>query len=306
MRDLPSSGEDRVRSAKRRLVLDLFLRRDPFWSGVCDIRSRWNVSPVVGLPEPGVGGFPICYVPNSFGPRPPEPFGDEGERWSAQFRRWCSNLHTLHDLAVPIKARSTEYSAYDWEGFLSMCILFDPPGDKLEEFAEWLGWGPRGIGPRYAMHDPPIVHLRDPDKAEQAIKDFYEGFITAAFEKYVRPLGIAPEDAADLILKENPGLLDSWVRAETENRSRPFIEVKPHHTEQDVRSAFRLVSAKHATRPEGGRPNRDVLTTVQCAILADRHGWAYERIAEKYGWDPGSNIVGKYVEAGRRELQRCS
>ena len=83
---------------------------------------------------------------------------------------------------------------------------------------------------------------------------------------------------------------------------RAYIEVRPETTEQDVRSAYRMLAAAHEKRPKSGRPGRNPLAAMECAGLHDRCGWTYERIAEHCGWHDYT-AVSKYVAEGRKILE---
>lgn len=39
-----------VTDFRRRLVLQLFLRRGEFWDGVAAIRTEWNIAAKIGIP----------------------------------------------------------------------------------------------------------------------------------------------------------------------------------------------------------------------------------------------------------------
>lgn len=121
-------------------------------------------------------------------------------------------------------------------------------------------------------------------------------------EMYVHPQGVSSEEALESVRRERPELFERLMQELLDNESRPYIDVKPHHTWGDIKSAFQVLRALQDARPAPGPKNRDKLTAVQCAFLHDRHGWRYEDIAKKYGWDLGSNVVSKYIREGRRVL----
>lgn len=75
---------------------------------------------------------------------------------------------------------------------------------------------------------------------------------------------------------------------------RHYIKIDEHTTEDDVRYAFRMIARMHGRPPKGGRPRRDPLMGLQCAILYDRQNdrdpkdprrkkWTYEKLAKKFG-----------------------
>jgi hypothetical protein len=302
MLSLPSSGEHRTQQAKRRLVLDIFLRRGAAWERVRAIRERWGIEAQAQMP-PSSGG--IGYFPDSVGPPPEDQFGKQRERWQAKYYEWMADLSALCYAAVPEGARDSKYPLAEWQPFLSMCVCFDPPETQLEKFVEKMRWTHSNVVPRAggpSMHNPPIVWLRDGSHAEEAMMEFYEGLVAALCEQYVHPQGVTTEDAIRSVRKQNPEIFDRLGERLRANESRPYIDVTSYHTQKDIESAFRILSARHEERPVPGPKKRDELTAVQCAILHDRHGWKYERIAEEYGWSLGSNVVSKYIGDGRHIL----
>jgi hypothetical protein len=316
MGSLPSSGEHRVHQAKRRLVLDLFLRRGAVWDRIRDIRERWGIKAQRQMPPP----YPHLYTPESFGPQPEEQFGEEEyDRWHAKYQEWVNDLATVYGAVVPEKARdSKHYVGSSWSIFLPMCVLFDPPETKLDDFAKRVGGISSNViprGPKYSwMPAPPIVWLTDGDRAKKTMTEFYEGLLSALLEKYVHPQGITTEDAVGSIRKERPELFERLMQGIYDNESRPYIDVKPYHRQQDIESAFKVLSTRHETRPTTGRPKRDELTAVQCAILYDRHNlrepadkrrrtWTYERLAREHDLE-SRRAAKEYVELGRELLKQ--
>jgi hypothetical protein len=47
---LDSDAGVRIRKLKRHLVLQLFMRRGPFWEAVHDVRTRWRITATAQLP----------------------------------------------------------------------------------------------------------------------------------------------------------------------------------------------------------------------------------------------------------------
>jgi hypothetical protein len=79
------------------------------------------------------------------------------------------------------------------------------------------------------------------------------------------------------------------------------ILVDEHTTQDDVRSALSMIAAARV-RPQQGRRQRDPLTAIECAVLHDSHGWTYQRLAERFGWDD-VYLTSNYVRDGRDLLQ---
>jgi hypothetical protein len=261
-KSLPSSGDYRVRQAKRRLVLDILLRRGAAWKHVRDVRERWRVEAHTRMPPPY-----HCseYTPELLGPRPEEEFGEEAEQLHTTFEEWRTALARLYKAVVPEEARYSEYLNSGWGVFLSMCVLFDPPDTRLVDFAEAFRLEGSNVHPRggVRMSNPPIVWRCDSNEVEVTWMEFYEGLLGALLEKYIHPQGVTTEEAMRSIREENSELYERWRQRLHNNESRPFIEVQHYHTREDVESAFLVLSARHQARPTTGRKKRDELTAVR-------------------------------------------
>jgi hypothetical protein len=193
-KSLPSSGDYRVRQAKRHLVLDIFLRRGATWKHVRGVRERWRVEARTRMPPPYHGSE---YTPELLGPRPEEEFGEEAQQWHTTFEEWRTALARLYKAVVPEEARDSEYLSSGWGVFLSICVLFDPPDTRLVDFAEVYRWEYSNVHSRggVAMNAPPIVWRRDSNEVEAAWIEFYEGLLGALLKKYVHPQGVTTEEA---------------------------------------------------------------------------------------------------------------
>jgi hypothetical protein len=300
MLSLASTGEDRIWLAKRLLVVELIRGRGPTWSRIQEVRERWGVEAQTQIPPRYEGRI---YTPESLGP-PPDPeeqFTDEADEWHAKYQEWISDLAALYNAVIPEEARSKFFVGSGWDVFLSICVLYDPPETQLREFADSFHWRGSNVHPRggLVMYAPPIVWLSDAEHVEKTMTEFYEELLAALLEKYVHPQGVSSEDALGSIRRERRELFMRVIQELCANESRPYIDVKPHHTQKDIESAFRVLRARQDVGPPQGRPRRDKLTAVQCAILHDRRGWTYEQIALECGINPDSNDVSKYIADGR-------
>jgi len=274
------------------------------------------------MPPPYPGDL---YTPESFGPPPPEEqFGDqEYDQWHARYQEWVADLSALCHSVIPEEVHGSKYPVSSgWGLFLSMCVLFDPPEPQLKDFAEAITWEYSNVilRGRYTMYlrdiawaPDAIVWLTDADRAEGAIREFYEELLVVLLEKYVHPQGISSEDALRTIHGERPELLKRLMQRICDNESRPYIDVKPHHRREEIESAIQMLMARHEVRPAKGRRKRDEFTAVQCAILYDRHNgkdaddrrrwkWSYEKLAEKFGLDSW-RAAKEYVLLGRELLE---
>ena len=63
-RQLASSARKRLRRLKHDLVLQLYLRLDPLWEAIHDVRDRWDITVKVRLPPALVGRLLPEKAPN--------------------------------------------------------------------------------------------------------------------------------------------------------------------------------------------------------------------------------------------------
>jgi hypothetical protein len=204
---LPSDLARRIGSFKREVVFQLLTHQGPAWEAVSDMRRRWDVSARTELP-PASSNWPNYPFPDHW----PEAYTDEGKQsneWVELAERWGLDLDALRDQVVP---EAYPWGPVDtsWRTFLGACVLFDPPDQKLLDFSEF--GGPRPVGivpadepfdrdfgfPAHAMAVPPIVTLRDADRAEM-IEGWYWGkIIDEIGERYLKPQGL---DTREILLR---------------------------------------------------------------------------------------------------------
>ncbi len=313
MKSLPSSGEARVQQAKRRLVLDIFLARGAAWEHIRDMRRRWEIEAQTQMPPPHPRSV---YTPESLSSPPGTEFTEQAERWHTTFQVWVNDLGDLYKAIVPEEARDSEYVVTGWYIFLSMCVVFDPPDTRLEDFAESFMWDyPKTIShSQYEMFASPIVWRRDSNQVEATCIEYYEGLLTALLEKYVHPQGVTTEQAVGAIKEERPEVFERWEQRLHDNEPRPLIDVQPYHRQEDIESAHKVLSTRHETGPTTGRKKRDELTAVQCAVLHDRHNfpdqtdrrrrtWTHKRLAEEFALD-SARAAKAHVQLGRELLDQ--
>jgi hypothetical protein len=296
---LRSDAERQLVAIKRGLIEQLYLQRGLFWEAIRDMRSRWGVVAVANVPT-GVGapGPPEC------APKAPEEGGDPQE-WEAFVGRWNTDLMSIRDRIVPRYSRK----GIDWWNFLNACVLYDPPGTELREFAKRGGivFG-SGVPNRLGEHSrlpimaqPPIELHADPKEVEALETWRWVRLVGELQERYLKPLGLDVWKMLDDIEKHPPpGFVEEYSRKldQLDDNCQIYIEVGEHTTKEDIEKASRIACTVHKNRPSRSRPKRDRLTCIECAVLKDEHGWSDEKLAGRYGWEQPST-VGKHVRAGR-------
>jgi hypothetical protein len=142
--------------------------------------------------------------------------------------------------------------------------------------------------------------MRDAGAAEDA----WVAALNLVLDDLARRHEQEPDKALEEHIREtlrSSGFLDPVHDYHESNPMIPVIVVKPWHGENDIRNAFRMIRERQKERPSRGRPKRDPLQSVQCAIFADRYGWTEDRVSQYYGWESYGK-AGKYIREGRRIL----
>jgi hypothetical protein len=297
---LKSDEGERIMRFKRQLVLDLFLQRGTFWDEIEGFRARWNIDAVRGFPS---GGYWL------------RPFEDHDERRREYDRE-------LFSLEVRVVEERFRQPFTDWARFFSLCVMYDPPDDGLIEFSAQGGPSPSAPEDPDWMNDPlhgtnaeppegtstdlrmvahPVRWLRNPTEKQLTEAQYYRRVLQKIGERHLAPLGLDVWELFREVRENCPEIREEYQENSRQNYAKPYIEVNDWTTDNDVKNGLRLIRQARPPRAVEGRPRRDRLVAVQCALHHDRHGLTYEQVAELYGWTDPSR-VGKYLRLGREIL----
>jgi hypothetical protein len=292
--ELPSSARKRLRRLRHELVLQLYLRRDPLWDAIRDVRDRWNISAEVRLPPP-VGGHLSL--------KGPPAHQDRGDAKHAF--RWKEEMSAIWAKVDPEpRLPTSDYSdlqlELSWGDFLSACVLYDPPEDQLVEFASYRALETTVLtGGRLAtkanleglpeMVDPPVRSLF----ALSKVRDWYwHRILNYIGEKYLEPQGVGVGAFLDNAISYIPGLEEEYREKAERYSKRYYIGVDDYTSLEDVQRAFHMIRKVQPSKVT--KPSRDQLVAVQCAILyyqrnqtkpGDRRQrrWTQAKLADKFG-----------------------
>lgn len=289
-----------LKSLKRRLVLDLFLKRGGFWDSVSKVRERWSVAAEVRLP-PAVKYGPATLLPSSAPYAQPRlsycvemtfAASDDvtdvmiGERREFE-SRWKSDLDAALADALPVEARKYLGLFCVARGyllqFMSACALFNPPETGLRQFAVYadvrpsIELSPEGPREKGASWEPvfmelaPIKAMRDPLLEVQNEAAFWADVIEEVGKQHLQPLGIDIRTLIAKVIRDCPDILTRRVERNKQSRQRYYIEVDEHTTGKDVSKAFSTIAAAQQNRQRRTKPPLDPLLGVQAALLYDRY-----------------------------------
>jgi hypothetical protein len=311
IRELPSSGRQRLRRLRHELVLQLYLRRDPLWDAIRDVRDRWHISAEVHLPRRVRGRLSPEKTPNH-----------EDQGYAKHAVRWQEEMSAIWAKVDPEPRPPTwDYSDYllqaSWEDFLSACVLYDPPEDQLVEFASYRALETTVLtGGRLAtkanleglpeMVDPPVRSLF----ALSKVGDWYWHRVL----RYIGELdlelqGVDVDALIEDALSYIPGLEAEYIEKAERYSKRYYIGVDDYTSLEDVKRAFHMI--REVQPHKDTNRSRDPLVAVQCAILYDRHNqqlkdkrqrrWTYAKLGEEFGLS-SARVASDYVALGREIL----
>jgi hypothetical protein len=291
-------------------VLQLYVQRGPFWEAVQQLRLRRGIEPSTHIPSIHML---LWLSPPSFDKQHDNiRTEDQRKEWEEADMRWRDDLLTIILRVVPerFRARHSLNSPFDWYGFISACVLHDPPKTDLRKFSEiggpwasslWLQ-STKDHNNTYVTVGSPIRWFADPDEIRRIEIECWTAGLDKLDDLHLQHLGLNLADMIEDVHRKFPEI--RRVRAEKLHylNKRRYIEVDEHTTEDEVRKAFRMLAEAHRTRPEAARPKRNRLLCVECAVLHDRYTWTYEQLAERYGWHDHT-LASKYIRDGRSILK---
>jgi hypothetical protein len=311
VRELPSDAQRRLRRLRHELVLQLYLRRDPLWGMIRDVRDRWNISADVRLPPPAAGHLSLKGPP-----------AHQDRRDAKHPFRWKEEMSAIWAKVDPEpRPPTSDYSdlqlELSWGDFLSACVLYDPPEDQLVEFASYRALETTilsgGTLPTKAnleglpeMVDPPVRSLF----ALSKVGDWYWHRVL----RYIGELdlelqGVDVDALIEDALSYIPGLEAEYIEKAERYSKRYYIGVDDYTSLEDVKRAFHMI--REVQPHKDTNRSRDPLVAVQCAILYDRQNqqlkdkrkrkWTHAKLGEEFGLS-SARVASDYVALGREIL----
>ncbi len=192
--------------------------------------------------------------------------------------------------------------------------------DRREiEFRQFLNLDPRSRAfrehwSRIALSLPSVVELADPVEVEDVERWFRDKILHEIMERYIKPQGLDTKKVLDDAM-DATGLQDEYLNRKNQVSRSYYIVVDEFTSEEDVASARRAIRATQS-RNRGGRPRRDPLIAITCALLHDRYNeadptdkrvkrWSYQRLYEEFQ-DYGvrsERSAEEHTNLGRRLLE---
>ena len=297
--------EAKVRTFKDDLTVQLYLQKGAFWDAVLEVREKWGIVALTQLPPsgPGISGLIL-----------PEHAPDGDQEFFRIVDEWIEDIGRVEERCIPARFRDSA----EWKDFISACILFDPPEGQFLEFTKhgdprYLDYArPGGQGDRVPLQArAPLRWLADESELEATHLWLLESLLEELGRRHLEPLGLDIEKMVEDVF-DNTDLRAQYNSKKRDLAKRWHIRVESGITFDDVRKSFSLIPSAEKGRSSGGRPRRNSLIELECAILYDRHNrvdengrtrWTFSRLAEKYGLP--TNEVSEYVKEGRQLLSQA-
>jgi hypothetical protein len=299
------STTKRIQEVKNWLVLEVATRSGTFWEEVCKTRVRWDVQAPTRLPPEDTNLQPDRL--HRMETEDPEQYVYDSHNWHRDVGRLSSWL------AIPGLERYRE--DVDWRPLMSALVLYQPPLDKLQEFAEYGGIARRA--PEYERDEPatgydpvlvePLIQeLQHPYAVEWACRRYYETLMEQINERFLKPRGLDIQKLKAEVLKD--GALEEDVEERTSQLPRAlYVEVPEEPSVDELRVAVGLAASRREALKEAHRPSSKASKTLLMQVeLAYRHyrlGEGFLDVSDRYRPNiKSSETFKRYALAGRAYL----
>jgi len=158
----------------------------------------------------------------------------------------------------------------DWWPFMSALVLFQPPLDTLQEFAEYAGIVRKDPFAKYrkawrknpefrrkeraTSYDPMLVGslistLPNPYALERVWQDYYETLIDEINQRFLKPRGLDIHEMRNEILAD--GTLDESLQERLKQIPQDlYVKIPKHAKRDELREAVRLAASMLEEEPE--------------------------------------------------------
>jgi hypothetical protein len=300
----PTSAADELERLKRLLILDLFLRRGPFWNAVLDVRTRWQIEPSTEVPPPEFG--------RSIYPIP------EATEWkNDQWVQWHKDRAYLRKQALP-QVNSHQLD----DKFFEASVLYVPPDTALLEYADrfpLLATALFNEGARAGLTKqevlsmphtvaPAIKRICDPGQLLEVQMEFVNKLLGEVNERHLKPRGLNLESMIADVQQKTPLKREHLVKMGQLQQQTPlYIAVGPHIHQKDVDQAYGIREVYRRKTGASGNPSshyfrvRDDNRWVQRATDYDAHRQAQIQKAEDEAF---ARVAGEIAEKEAISVER--
>ncbi len=314
----------RLTRVRHDLTLDLYLQQGPFWDAIRELRKKWDITPQCTMP--------LAWSDFGFVPPACAGLAALGSQWmtdepaALRLFEWLKDLYDAYTRVVPEDCRLGGANTWaNWARFIAMCAVFDPPKDRLLDFADHLPFvpvtlrtapsnaasqsGATGLSPGIDVPAPPIAFVRDGHQVEDLMREYFDRVIAEVQRQ--APPGFDVQGLVKRIM-EDPDVENTLQAGLEQTRSGPYLVVTPFTNQEDIKVLVQLIKERRGWPVKGGRSSLDDLTAVQSAIY-EQQGWTQREIADHFNWEwlpasyylvPRSNTTRNHLRRGRALLRR--
>jgi hypothetical protein len=127
----------------------------------------------------------------------------------------------------------------------------------------------------YMVDAPPVITPADAAYVHKVERWFWTTVI--------RESGVDLRAMLERALLARPDLLNEYRVLLEARPGKTYIDPNLARSEKDVRLAYRMLKKSKSPGSPSGRPGRDRLLAVQCAVFHDKLGWTHKEIADHFG-----------------------
>jgi hypothetical protein len=278
------------------------------------MRVDWGIDAPVQLP-PEEKDFEWTY--------PQQPLNQEHAAYLAMSAvHWGQRLIDLGRWLKEVEGpRFTE--RVNFLPFLAALVRYHPPLDRLDEFADYGGVSPIDCGPlarqRFLNTESKLMEslITTQPNADDiaAIWQWYCDTLLEKMDERLKPLGVDIYAIKTEIEKQEK--LDEELKRELKEAPlHTSVSIIEGASVKDLRETVtRAAGQRQNDARKGGRPTRESLVAVQCAVLYDYHNgihpqdsrrkkWTYKKLAEKFEL-PSPRAAEAHVQRGRELLEEA-
>ncbi len=319
---LGPKAKKRIQWIKNGLVLQVATEKGPFWDEVRQTRARWGIEAPTRLPPEDRN---LLYPEQIL--RVLRGEAKLTEQHIYDRHNWERDIKQLWLWLVVLGLERYRLDV-DWWPLMAALALFQPPLDRLLEFAKYGGivrkdpfaeYPSLGDNPEFqrreaaTKHDPglasPLIsRFPDPYSFAQAHQDYYETLMEEINKRFLKPQGLDIHKMRDEVLRD--GTLDESLQERLRQIPEDlYIEVPKNVTVDELREAAGLAVSVRG-KPEKAEEVKASKTSLVKVELAYRFyvlGQSFPDLPEqRYLGVESAETYKKYANDGRKLLAKTA
>ncbi len=314
--------KQRIQRIKNGLVSQVATEDGSFFDEVREVRAQWDIKAPTQLPPEDRS---LLYPEQIL-----RVFRGEAnltEQHIYNTHNWERDIKRLWLwLVVPGLERSR--LDLNWWPFMAALVLFQPPLDRLLEFAQYGGIereDPYGEYGKTLRNDPefrrkeaamsydpmlvsPLIStFPDPYSLERAQQDYYETLMEEINKRFLKPRGLDIDEMRDEVLRD--GTLNESLQERQRQISQDlYVEIPKHATLNELRKAVELA---HSVKKEA-KEEASAVEASEVVLIKAELAYRFYQLDQKFSDLPkkryprinSSETFKQYALAGRKLLSK--